>query len=119
MECVAAWSSRPLTPRCATTRESATATRAGRRPTAQSRCPIRAQVGLASLGPSHLYGLTGSSAGPVLPQTTWAGLRRTPCAPSPSGQCERLRFAVLDPRLSDPTGVRQSPASCVATSTPQ
>ncbi|XP_045665334.1 disintegrin and metalloproteinase domain-containing protein 8 isoform X3 [Ursus americanus] len=28
---------------CATTRESATATRAGRRPTAQSRCPIRAQ----------------------------------------------------------------------------
>lgn len=46
---------------CATTRTSATATRAGRPPTAQSCCRTGTQVGPAALGPSCLHSLMGSS----------------------------------------------------------
>lgn len=76
------WSS----PRCATTRTSATATRAGPRPTAQTCCLLCAQVGRARPAlhlhtPSQAQG--DLAAGPAFSQATWEGLRRRPCAPKP------------------------------------
>lgn len=103
-----AWSSPPVTLRCATTRERAAATRAGPRPTAQSCCPTCTQVGPATPGLSCLHGLIGSPAGPVLPQTTWAGPRGPPRALRSFRHCQRCRYAA-SARLSDPTAATWAP----------